>query len=123
MLYNLDDKRMSSLPKTRVKDFQQWMKALSAEDYAAVVAEINKYIDAHMTFFKSSFIPPKDWTNSVYLPLYFACNRNEQHAGFFLGLIVWKTVMDDRKDEWVFRPADKDDDILGTDYFPRKKHE
>lgn len=120
MLYSLDGRRVTSLPKSRVKDFNEWMKALSVVDHTAVVAEINKYIDDNRTYFKSSFVPPKDWTKSVYLPLYYACKQSELHAGFFLGLIIWKTVID-RDDEWFFKPADKDDDILGTDYFPRKK--
>jgi hypothetical protein len=102
MLYSLDGRQMTGLPKKRVKDFTNWRGQLTTDQYIAVVKQINKYIDAHATYFKSSYIPPKDWTTSVYLPLYFACKQNELHAGFFLGLIVWKTVVE-REDEWVFK--------------------
>jgi hypothetical protein len=62
----------------------------------------------------------KDWIGTVYEPLYYARHQNQEHAGWFFGLIVWKALIE-RDDAWYFKPSDKDgDDVLGTTYFRKR---
>ena len=122
MLYSLDDKEITDIPKRRQREFNMWRSNLPDSDYEAVVEAINEYINAVDSDkpFVSSFIPGSDWTGTVYEPLYIACGRSVEQAGWFFGLIVWQ-VMIDHPEEWVFKPADKDGDILGTTYWRKNR--
>ena len=42
----------------------------------------------------SSWIPGKDWTGTVYDPIYRSCGCDEVVAAKFFGQIVWQVVMD-----------------------------
>jgi hypothetical protein len=42
----------------------------------------------------SSWIPGKDWTGTVYEPLYIVAGFDQGVAAKFFGQIVWKVVMD-----------------------------
>ncbi|WP_353068617.1 hypothetical protein RBB75_15595 [Tunturibacter empetritectus] len=42
----------------------------------------------------SSWIPGKDWTGTIYDPIYVACGLDEAAAAKFFGQIVWQVVMD-----------------------------
>jgi hypothetical protein len=42
----------------------------------------------------SSWIPGKDWTGTVYDPIYAATGLDEVAAAKFFGQIVWQVVMD-----------------------------
>jgi hypothetical protein len=42
----------------------------------------------------SSWIPGKDWTGTVYDPIFNACGLDEIAAAKFFGQIVWQVVMD-----------------------------
>jgi hypothetical protein len=119
MLYSIDsDKPIIDIPKRHKKSFNLWRRNLSNGNYDIVIESIRKYIDAVPKDkpFVSSYIPGPDWTNTPYQPLYIACNRNQEHSGWFFGLIVWQVIID-HPDNWLFKPSDKDDDILGTTYW------
>jgi hypothetical protein len=117
MLYDLSEKPMTGIPHR--DEYDMWMRNLSPVDHAAVVAAVNAHIDP-LDWFVSSFVPGKDWTNTVYEPLYHACHQNMVYAGLFFGLIVWQAVIG-RDDEWFFKPAERDfEDILGTTYFRKR---
>jgi len=121
MLYSIDDKPITDIPRRRKADFKAWRDNLVDSDYEEVFDAINKYVDTVPPDkpFVSSFIPRAIWGDVPCQPLIDACNQNEEYAGFFFGLIVWK-VMIDHKEKWVFKISDKEDDVLGTTYWRRK---
>jgi len=118
MLFTIEGKEIEGIPHRRQRDFNAWRRNLSDSDYQAAVDEIKKYVDAVLPDkpFVSSFIPGSDWRGTVYDPLFIACGRSKEQAGWFFGLIVWQVIID-HEDEWMFKPADEDDDILGTTYW------
>jgi hypothetical protein len=119
MLFNLDGVEIQDIPRTRSRDFAAWVQNLSPTDYQAVTDAINQYADTRDVFV-SSHIPGKDWTGTVYEPLYHACRLDQQHAAYFFGLIVWKTRIG-REDVWYFKPSDRDgDDVMGMTYFRKR---
>lgn len=120
MLFSINDKRITDIPRRRQQQFNVWRSNLADSDYDAVVEAINEYVDAVPLDkpFVSSFIPGRDWTGTVYEPLYFACGQSEEQSGWFFGLIIWQ-VMIDHPEEWVFKISDKEDDVLGTTYWRR----
>lgn len=124
MLFSIDGKRITDIPRRRQQQFNMWCSNLADSDYNKVVEAINEYVDAVPLDkpFVSSFIPGRDWMGTVYEPLYFACGQSEEQSGWFFGLIVWQ-VMIDRPEEWVFKISDKEDDVLGTTYWRRNGQE
>lgn len=118
MLFPIRGKQITDIPRRRRADFKAWREILVDSDYDAVVNAINEYVDAvpEDKPFVSSFIPGSDWTETVYQPLYIACGQSVEQSGWFFGLIVWQ-VMIYREEDWMFKPADKEDDILGTTYW------
>ena len=123
MLFSIDSNEpIRSIPRRRQEQFNIWRRALDNSDYEAVVEAINEYVNAvpQDKPFVSSYIPGHDWTDTVYEPLYIACGRSIEQSGWFFGLIVWQ-VMIDHEEEWVFKLADKEDDVLGTTYWRRNR--
>lgn len=122
MLFSIDGKQITDIPRRRQADFSVWRDNLADSDYEAVVEAINEYVNAvpQDKPFVSSYIPGHDWTDTVYEPLYIACGRSIEQSGWFFGLIVWQ-VMIDHEEEWVFKLADKEDDVLGTTYWRRNR--
>ncbi|MBN2271028.1 MAG: hypothetical protein JXN61_10460 [Sedimentisphaerales bacterium] len=118
MLFSIDGKKITGIPRRRRAHFGIWRDNLSDSDYEAVVEAINAYVDSVPPDkpFVSSFIPGHDWEGTVYEPLYLACGRSKEQSGWFFGLIVWQ-VMIDRPDKWIFKPLDKEEDVLGTTYW------
>lgn len=121
MLFPIRGKQITDIPRRRRADFNAWRDNLADSDYEAVFDAINEYVDTVPPDkpFVSSFIPSAIWGDVPCQPLIDACNQNEEYAGFFFGLIVWK-VMIDHEEDWMFKPADKEDDILGTTYWRSK---
>ena len=122
MLFSIDGKKITEIPRRRREQYNIWLTNLANSDYQAVREAINAYVDAvpQDRSFVSSFIPGRDWTGTVYEPLYIACGRSIEQSGWFFGLIVWQ-VMIDHEEEWVFKLADKEDDVLGTTYWRRNR--
>jgi len=120
MLYSIDGREITDIPGRRRANFDTWVGNLAPADYDDVRRAINEYVDGVPTDkpFNSSFVPGNNWTGTPYQPLYNACQRNEEHSGWFFGLILWQ-VMIDHSDDWFFKPSDKDDGILGTVYWRR----
>jgi hypothetical protein len=119
MLYDLDDNQIRDIPKKRKKEYRIWRSRLADEDFERIKAAIDAAVGGN-EIAVSSFIPGKDWRPTPYQPIFEACGRNEQHAAFFFGLIMWQ-VMIERDEAWYFKPADKEaDDILGMTYFRKK---
>lgn len=122
MLFSIDGKPITDIPHRRQADFNLWRNNLADSDYEAVIETINEYVNAVDSDkpFVSSYIPGHDWTDTVYEPLYIACGESKEHSGWFFGLLVWQ-VMIGHEEEWVFKIADKEDDVLGTTYWRRNR--
>ncbi|MEI7831634.1 MAG: hypothetical protein WCJ56_00315 [bacterium] len=108
MLYNKNCNVVTNIPHRPV--FNRWMKKLSMTDYQAVVNALNDYCDKAKEMVKSSYIPGKVW-QAPYDTLHIACNGDEQQAAFFFGLLLW-TVIQQRRDEWVFWRVEKGDGMI-----------
>lgn len=121
MLFSIDsDEPITDIPRRRQEQWNQWLENIPDADYDAIIEAINGYVD-NQDCFTSSFIPRAIWGDEPCQPLIAACGGNEEHAGFFFGLIVWK-VMIDHPEQWFFKLADKEgDDILGTTYWRRNR--
>ena len=90
MLFSIDGKEITDIPRGRQEQFNAWRNNLPDSDYEAVVEAINEYINAVDPDkpFVSSFIPGSNWTDTVYQPLYLACGQSKEQSGWFFGLIV-----------------------------------
>lgn len=120
MLYSIDDIEQSDIPQRRRADFALWRGKLSDEEYNRAIQGIRLRCNGK-EFVVSSFLPGSDWTNNEFHPLYIACGKNAQHAGWFFGLIVWQAMINDKDHKWRFLPTDKDDtNVLGMRYFLAK---
>jgi hypothetical protein len=115
-LWSLDEKKITVVPRRRKKQFDTWKSRVPPAQYQAVVAAINAHCDKNPSFV-SSHVPGNDWTGTVYEPLYHACQRNEEHSGWFFGLIVWETMIS-RAEKWYFKPTETDsEEPIGMTYF------
>ena len=116
MLYSVDTgKYVKKLPHK--KEFDRWMKNLSASDYQNVIDALNQKVDLS-DINTSSWIPGNDWTGTVYEPLYHACGNNKDASGLFFGLILFDLLMRREDAVWGFGRYEKDGiPIRGTTYF------
>jgi hypothetical protein len=116
MLYSVDTgKYVEKLPHK--KEFDRWMKNLSASDYQNVIDALNQKVDLS-DINTSSWIPGNDWTGTVYEPLYHACGNNKDASGLFFGLILFDLLMRREYAVWGFGRYEKDGiPIRGTTYF------
>lgn len=116
MLYSVDTgKYVENLPHK--KDFDYWMKSLSALDYQKITQALNEKVDMS-DINTSSWIPGNDWTGSVYEPLYHACGDNKEASGLFFGLILFDLLKKRKDAVWGFGRYEKDGiPIRGTTYF------
>ena len=117
MLYDINGKKTTYIPHE--DDYQRWMSELSQYELDAVKKALNDYCDTHESFV-SGFIPGSNWGGTPFIPLYYACKDNEQHAAWFFGLLLW-TVIQSRTDEWYFfRSEASDRGYTGLTYFRKK---
>lgn len=119
MLYSIDTgKYVEKLPHK--KEFDKWMSNLSVCDYQKIVDTLNTKIDASDVN-TSSWIPGSDWTDTVYEPLYVACEKNKEFSGLFFGLLLFELLMNRPDIVWGFGKYEKDGiPIKGTTYFVLK---
>jgi hypothetical protein len=120
-LFAIDNSEKRNVPTTRARDYAQWISQLRAFDSKAEVqirAAINDVFDqaaATGDTVYSSAIPGKDWTGTVYDPIY-QCLLDENQSRLFFGLLVWDVAVH-RRDNWYFKPKDNDEVESGTYYF------
>jgi hypothetical protein len=116
MLFSLDnlEKPIKYIPHKR--EYNIWKKRLTEDEslIATLTAKMNE-----KDIQTSSFIPGPDWTKTPYQIIYEkACLKNEQHAAFFFGLILWDAVIR-HPEKWCFKKAEPP--VQGTVYFKRGK--
>ena len=118
MLYNLDRDPMETVPHRG--EFDTWRARLSDAHYNAMYNAINNYCDRCEEVFCSTWLPGSDPAiEAAFPPLTVACGGNEELSGLFFGIIVW-IVMMERNDQWLFKPAEQQEDRWrGVTYFRR----
>lgn len=122
MLSNLDGNIVKTVWH---KDFFNVCKnRLSEDEYQTMINELNKIIEKSVEtksdVIVSSFIPGKDWSNTIWDPIYSkACIFHEEHSAQFFGLLVCNVLID-RKEKWYFL---KQDIARGMIYFKEKNKE
>ena len=116
MLYSIaTGKYVTSVPHK--KDFDRWMKNLSAEDYGKIEDALNEKIDQN-DINTAGWLPGHDWTGTVFEPIYDACGKNVSQAGMFFGLIVFDLLMNREDKVWGFGRFEKDGkQIASMTYF------
>lgn len=97
------------------QDYDRWRCNLSDEDHQEIMDVLHAVMDENRVF-NSSHIPGSDWTGTPYLPIYVACNDNENHARLFYGLLVWEAVQT-HEAEWYFKKEERLGDIPGGMYY------
>lgn len=116
MLYSVDTgKYVTQVPYK--KDFDKWMKNLSAEDYRKIEETLNDKIDGS-DINTAGWLPGHDWNGTVYQPIYEACGQNKTLSGMFFGLIVFDLLMKREDKTWGFGRFEKDGkQIASMTYF------
>lgn len=89
------------------KNFEKWMKHLSAEDYRKIEDALNEKID-QSDINTAGWLPGHDWTGTVFEPIFDACGKNTSQAGLFFGLIVFDLLMNREDKVWGFDRFEKD---------------
>ena len=123
MLYSINENRYINRTP-HLEEYMSWIGRLSRDEISAIKNELNRQItqdDIHT----SSWIPGKDWSGTVFQPIYEkACLRNYKAAGMCFGVILWE-VLKERDDVWGFGKYEKNG-IAWMTYFkihnpPEKK--
>lgn len=115
MLFNFETgKQVTTIPHKA--DYKRWMNNLDTQDYQKISDAINKYIEDKLVAGQpvtAGWIPTRDWTGTVYMPIYDACGKNFTQAGYFFGLIVF-VIMMNRPENWFFGKFSKDGHEIGS---------
>jgi len=113
MLYSLELKRITEVPHD--KEFKIWKSRLTSQEYCRLIDILTQKIDED-EIHTSSWIPGSDWSDTPYDIIWEkACHKDEQHAAFFFGLILWDAVMR-HPDDWCFGKYSQHG-VQGTTYF------
>lgn len=92
-------KKITNVPHR--DNFDSWRKNISDNDYNAIIDELNKRIDDNQEIHTAGWMPGHDWSDTVFYPIYIACNKNTAAAALFFGIIVFRVFMD-RPEAWSF---------------------
>lgn len=116
-LYSIDDAERKIARMPRQAEFDVWCSRLTPSQLKAIRTELQRRI-AGDEVHTSSWMPGRDWTGTVWQPIYTdACQHNEVAAGLCFGLFVWEAFMKHPAD-WSFGRYSKDDiPILGMTNF------
>jgi len=113
MLFTLDRKRITAIPHKT--EFNALLRRISDQEYQAIKDELNDVVDKGDVH-TSSWIPGRNWENTVFGPLYDA-TRDVVLAAKFYGVILW-IVMMERNEAWSFGRYEKNNvPIEGLTYF------
>ena len=98
MLFSIDGKEIDWIPHRQ--EYKMWKSWLNREEFKAIFEELNCRVSGGEVQ-TSSWIPGRDWTGTVYQPLYDAC-QNEETAAKFFGLILWEVMTRRKGEAWCF---------------------
>ena len=116
MLYSIDSNSFIERIPHRA-DYDRWRLKISDEDYQAICDELSSRISGSEIHI-SSWLPGKDWTGTVFQPIYEdACDYDWDASRKFFGLIVWEVFMEHEK-TWSFgRYKPNNVPVEGLTYF------
>ncbi len=131
MLFSVEDKKIVNV--WHKEDYEMCVKRLSVEQHLAIEKTLNDYIDnprhpdnvlddsvdGKRRVLTSSWVPGKDWTNTVFQAIYEdGCLSNKDASAKCFGLILQKVIMD-RPEKWMFMKAEMSDGnkFRGTTYW------
>lgn len=119
MLFDLDGRQITSTPHKA--DYDHWSKNITHKELETVIEAIQARIN-DLEIFNASFLPGADWNGTPFMPLYIACNENEENAAYFYGIMCWIAVQR-HAEEWICI-KDKENKILGRGwtYFKKKQN-
>ena len=103
MLYTIDGKKIKEVPHKETLTL--FFKKLSQIEIDLIDKKLQETIDMiseDKKLLNSSFLPGKDWTGTVFQPIYEkAAGYNEELVAKIYGLVLMKNIIDNDK-EWVF---------------------
>lgn len=111
MLFDLNGKELTKIPHTN--NYKLIRERLSEKEYNDIVEALENRIDSDKNeVITSSWIPGKNWEDTVFWPIYEkAANQNVELAGLFFGLIVWVVFMEHPK-KWTFVKHAEDESMI-----------
>ena len=116
MLVDINKKPIDQIPHS--KEYDVWKRQLAQlhpTAFQTIFDELNRRVSGNKVH-TSSWIPGRDWSGTVFQPIFDACQDQETAAKFF-GLILWE-VMKKRGEAWSFGKYEKDGiPIRGMTYF------
>lgn len=117
MLYTIDGKKIKEVPHKEMLTL--FFKKLSQIEIDLIDKKLQETIDMiseDKKLLNSSFLPGKDWTGTVFQPIYEkAAGYNEELVAKIYGLVLMKNIIDNDK-EWVFM-KDGEENRKGSIYF------
>lgn len=121
-LYSIDNGQATII--TRIPHISinlAMIKRIAAQDLKAIRDELNRRVDAVVNtsdeLITSGWIPGKDWTNTVWEPIYVASRNNISLAGMVFGTLLFEVMMN-RSENWSLGKYQVNDrDIGSTTYF------
>lgn len=82
------------------KAFDRWHSRMNDEDYVRITHLIHTIADDSIQI-DTILLRPDEWKDSLYEPIFLACNGNRKGAMMFLELIIFKVLLE-REDKWQF---------------------
>lgn len=89
-------------------DYANWKRRLAQIDplafpaiYAHIDGRFSEQAQSPKPLITMSWEPGRDWTGTVYEPIWPACGHSEEQAAKFLGLIFMDVAMH-REEDWGF---------------------
>lgn len=78
---------------------------------------IDSVLNSPEKLLTAGWIPGRDWTDTVWYPIYLAANKDQDRAAMVFGAIVFETMMN-RTEDWSLGKYQKNGtDIGSTTYF------
>ncbi len=105
--------------QTHESVLRNWTQGLPSTTVQGICNAVNEYInrEGHGEIFTSGWIKGAEWSQTPYQPIYEFVGRDWEAARFFLGLIVWRVMMD-RPEAWVLeRYPRRMVDVIDLTYF------
>ncbi|SRR6266851_2299089 len=127
MLREMTSGEVVTIPRPSEQELSRVLAQLTHEQIQAMEDELNRRADAignaRDDFTNSSWVPGTNWQNTVFEPLYDACEGfsadQEQYAGFMFGWLMRRVIIA-RADEWeMFKHHQPTDTIPRGTYYCR----
>lgn len=119
MLFKVNGEEIKEL--YHKSEYNKVIAKLTAQEIVDIEKELEKIITAKLgsdeeKVFTSSWVPGKDWSGTVYHPIYTKGTAyNEEQAGKIFGLFFMKAFIENDNEWFFFKP--NSDEMRGSYYF------